>query len=146
MDIEFFYKNNKPCNRREDIISRLANTISDIIELPNSIEVCIYPLGKNVYGGIDKYCINRLALNFNLDYNSIPVILTHELIHVSQKHTKMLEIKQNGHYYWYGIPYTKVLPEEMSYEEYRNLPWELDVQRRETKVLQMALELIVSKG
>jgi hypothetical protein len=34
----------------------------------------------------------------------------------------------------------------MSYEEYRNLPWELDVQRRETKVLQMALELIVSKG
>ena len=146
MDIQFYYKNNKPCVRREDIISRLANTISDIIELPDSIEVCVYPLDKNVYGGIDKYCINRLALNFNLDYNSIPVILTHELIHVSQKYTKMLEIKNNGHYYWYGIPYTKVLPEEMSYEEYRNLPWEVDVQNRETKVLQMALELIVSKG
>ena len=146
MDIQFYYKNNKPCSRREVIISRLSNAISEVIELPKNIEVCIYPLGKNVYGGIDKYCVNRLALNFDLDYNSIPQILTHELIHVSQKHTNMLEIKQNGHYYWYGIPYTKVLPEEMSYEEYRNLPWELDVQRRETKVLQMALELVVSKG
>jgi len=146
VDIQFYYKNNKPDARRETIISRLANAISEVIELPKSIEVCIYPLGKNVYGGIDKYCVNRLALNFDLDYNSIPVILTHELIHVNQKHTKMLEIKQNGHYYWYGIPYTKVLPEEMSYEEYRNLPWEVDVQNRETKVLQMALELIVSKG
>lgn len=146
MDIQFFYKNNKPCARREDIILRLANSISEIIDLPDRIEVCIYPLGKNVYGGIDKYCINRLALNLDLDYNSIPLILTHELIHVSQKYTKILEIKNNGHYYWYGIPYTKVLPEEMSYEEYRNLPWELDVQRRETKVLQMALELAVSKG
>ena len=25
----------------------------------------------------------------------------------------------------------------MSYEEYRNLPWEVDVQNRETKVLQI---------
>ena len=146
MDIQFYYKNNKPCTRREDIISRLTKAVSEIISLPNTIEVCIYPLGKNVYGGIDKYYVNRIGLNFNLDYESIPGILVHELIHVSQKHTNLLEIKKNGHYYWYGIPYTKVLPEEMSYEEYRNLPWEIDVQRRETKVLQMALELIVSKG
>lgn len=145
MDIKFFYKNNKPCARREAIISRLANAIYEIISLPDTIEVCIYPLGKNVYGGIDKYYVNRIALNFDLDYNSIPTILTHELIHVSQKHTKLLEIKKNGHYYWRGIPYTKVLPEEMSYEEYRNLPWEVDVQIRETKVLQSALELAVSK-
>ena len=146
MDIKFYYKNNKPCARREDIISRLTTTVSEIISLPDTIEVCIYPLGKNVYGGIDKYYINRIGINFNLDYESIPGILVHELIHVSQKHTRLLEIKKNGHYYWRGIPYTKVLPEEMSYEEYRNLPWEVDVQNRETKVLQIALELIVSKG
>ena len=145
MDIQFYYKNTVRCARRESIISLLAEAISKVIELPNTIEVCIYPLGKNVYGGIDKYYVNRIAINYDLDYNSIPNILTHELIHVSQKHTRRLEIKNNGHYYWYGIPYTKVLPEEMSYEEYRNLPWEVDVQNRETKVLNSALELAVSK-
>lgn len=145
MDIQFYYKNTNRCARRESIISRLAESVSEIISLPNTIEVCIYPLGKNVYGGIDKYHINRLAINYDLDYDSIPRILTHELIHVSQKHTKLLEIRKNGHYYWRGIPYTNVLPEQMPYEEYRNLPWEVDVQNRETKVLQSALELALSK-
>lgn len=145
MDITFYYKNNQHSYKREIIISRLSDAISSIIELPTSLEVCIYPLGKDVYGGIDKYHVNRIALNYDLDYVVIPKILTHELIHVSQKHTKLLEIKNNGHYYWRGIPYTKVLPEEMSYQEYRNLPWEVDVQNRETQVLQSALELALSK-
>ena len=145
MDITYYYKNNQHSYKREIIISRLSDAIASIIELPTSLEICIYPLGKNVYGGIDKYHTNRIALNYDLEYESIPKILTHELIHVSQKHTKLLEIKNNGHYYWRGIPYTKVLPEEMSYEEYRNLPWEVDVQNRETKVLESALMLAVSK-
>jgi len=144
VDIIYYYKNTNKCVKRESIITRLSKAISEIIELPNTIEVCIYPLGKNVYGGIDKYHVNRIAINYDLDYKSIPQILTHELIHVSQKHTKKLEIKRNGHYYWNGIPYTDILPEDMTYQEYKNLPWEIDVQNRETLVLQNALELLVS--
>lgn len=143
MDITFFYKNNRPCTRREVIISQLANAMATIIELPETLEVCLYQLGKNVYGGIDKYYINRIAINYDLDYEAIPKILTHELIHVSQKHTKLLEIKKNGHYYWRGIPYTNVSPEQLSYEEYRNLPWELDVENRVDKLLTEVLQKLV---
>lgn len=146
MNIQFYYKNTRPCKNRENIITKLSNAISNIIPLPEKLEVCLYNFDKNVYGGIDKYYENRIGISYSLDLESIPTILTHELIHVSQKFTKLLEIKKNGHYYWQGIPYTKVLPEQMSYEEYRNLPWEIDVQNRETKVLQMALESIVTKG
>jgi hypothetical protein len=117
--------------------------MATIIELPETLEVCIYPLGKNVYGGIDKYYINRIAINYDLDYEAIPKILTHELIHVSQKHTKLLEIKKNGHYYWRGIPYTNVSPEQLSYEEYRNLPWEVDVENRVDKLLTEVLQKLV---
>lgn len=144
MDIIYYYKNTNKCDKRESIITRLSKAISKVIELPEKLEVCIYPLAKNVYGGIDKYHVNRIAINYNLDLKSIPQILTHELIHVSQKHTKMLEIKKNGHYYWNGIPYTDILPEDMTYQEYQSLPWEVDVKNRETKVLQMALEMLVS--
>ena len=87
---------------------------------------------------------HEIVINPNQNEESIRHTLTHELIHVSQKHTKKLEIKRNGHYYWNGIPYTDILPEDMSYQEYKNLPWEIDVQNRETLVLQNALELLVS--
>jgi hypothetical protein len=44
--------------------------------------------------------------------------------------------------YWHGIFYTKKPPEEMTHEEYQNLPWELDAYHRQSKVLQEALEIL----
>jgi hypothetical protein len=44
--------------------------------------------------------------------------------------------------YWHGVYYTKKLPEEMTYDEYRDLPWELDAYSRQSKVLQQALEIL----
>ncbi len=44
--------------------------------------------------------------------------------------------------YWHGIPYTKKLPEEMSYEEYNNLPWELDVAKKQQEIYLKALDLV----
>ena len=142
MDIRFFYKNNKPSYNHEVIITSFSNAVSKIIELPESLEVCLYPLEHNVYGGIDKFKLNRLGINYNLSLESLPKVLTHELIHINQKHTGKLKIAQNGMYYWYGIPYTKKLPEEMSYEEYQNLPWELDVVNRQQIIFREALGLV----
>lgn len=145
MDIKFYYKNRPQSIKREVVISGFARAISNVIDLPDTLEVCLYDLGKNVYGGIDMFTVNRIGINYELDYESIPLILTHELIHVNQKHKKHLEIRNNGYYYWMGIPYSNKPLEELTFEEYQNLPWELDVVQRQTKVLQMAMDILAPK-
>jgi hypothetical protein len=145
VDIKFFYQNNQRSKQHEVIITSFANLISTIIELPSELEVCLYPLEENVYGGIDVNRVNRIGLNIKIPYMDIPKILTHELIHVNQKHLGLLRIDQRGMCYWRGIPYTKKDPDEMSYEEYINLPWEVDVQNRQSQLLSEALRLYNSK-
>lgn len=142
MDIRYFYKNNQHSYKHESIITYFSNAIAQVIELPPTLEVCLYDLGPEVYGGIDMYMINRIGLNYDLSFEDLPKILTHELIHVHQKHTKLLEFRINRHYYWRGIPYTNKTPEQLTHEEYQNLPWEIDVKERQSKVLQMALDLL----
>lgn len=142
MDIKFFYKNNQYNQHHEAIITKFANALASVIELPDTLEVCLYPLAENVYGGIDRMHVNRIGINVNISAESIPKILTHELIHVSQKHLGYLVIKPNKMCYWHGVYYTKKLPEEMTYDEYRDLPWELDAYSRQSKVLQQALEIL----
>lgn len=144
MNVRFFYQHNKPKYQYEAIISRFAVAISKIIELPPLIEVCLYPLDENVYGGIDMFRINRIGLNYNLPLDAVPKILTHELIHVHQKHKGTLKITSKGKCYWHGILITDKLPEDMSYDEYSNLPWELDVTNRQMKVLSEAINLLTN--
>lgn len=142
MDLKFFYQNNQHSYKHEVVITSFANAIAKVIELPDTLEICIYPLAENVYGGIDRNRVNRIGINYNLSFESIPYILVHELIHVNQKHLGYLKISPNGMCYWHDIPYTKKLPEDMTLEEYNNLPWEMDVQHRQKKVLKEALELV----
>ena len=144
MEVKFYYQNTHYQKDNEVALTSLAIAVSQIIELPETVEVCLYPLQDNVYGGIDINRVNRIGLNINLSIESQLKILVHELIHVSQKHLGMLKIKPNGMCYWHGIPYTKKPPEEMTHEEYTNLPWELDAYHRQSKVLQQALDILTT--
>lgn len=149
MLVKFYYQGNKGKDTytqvRENMIKSLSYALSTLIPLPESVEVCIYHLPDNVYGGLDKHTPNRLGLNSNLPLERIPEILVHELIHASQRHTKMLEIKNNGTYYWRGIPYHNTLPEHLEYHEYKNSPWELDVDERLDKLLTETVQLAKQK-
>lgn len=142
MDIRYFYQNNKPSYQHQAIIDKFAVAASQVIELPSLIEVCIYDLGNSVYGGIDMLKINRIGINYNIPFNEIPRILIHELIHVHQKHKGFLRITRNKSCYWHGIMITNKMPEEMSYQEYINLPWELDVANKEKKIMQEVLSIL----
>ena len=62
MDVRFFYQNNQHSYKHEIIIDRFAQAVGKVIELPPLLEVCLYDLGKNVYGGIDMYRINRVGI------------------------------------------------------------------------------------
>jgi hypothetical protein len=142
VNVRYFYQNTKTDKVREVMIDKLTNTVSELIELPQIIDVCLYKLDENVYGGIDQYVMNRLGLNNSLTLEELPQILVHELIHVHQRHTKQLEIKNNT-YYWRGIPYHNV-DTELTFEKYKNTPWEIDVQNRQTKVLERALDILTT--
>jgi len=142
MQVKFYYQTKDYEKENEVLLTSLAIVISEIIELPEIIEVCLYPLEDNLYGGIDINRVNRIGLNINLTLESQLKVLVHELIHVNQKHLGLLKIKPNGMCYWQGIPYTNKSLEEMTHEEYTNLPWELDVQYRQSKVLQQALDIL----
>lgn len=139
IDLKFFYQQNKPCKAREAIITSLTNSIAQIIELPKSIEVCLYNLGQQTYGGVDKFIHNRIGINYSLDVYDIPSILAHELLHIHQFHTGTLNIK-NDVYYWHGVPYTNV-SNKTSLQEYKSFPWEIDARERVDKLLTEAITL-----
>ncbi len=142
MNVNFYYKDCQKNNDIEHVLTSLVLAVSNVIELPDTIEICIYPLGNGVYGGIDLHKINRIGLNSSLSMKDIPLILIHELIHVHQKFKGILRFKANGESYWYGLYYTKKKPEDMTYEEYNNLPWEVDVRNKQTEVLKKALAFL----
>lgn len=139
MNINYFYQGKNQSIEFEAIINNLVPAIAKIIDLPSIIDVCIYDLGKSVYGGIDLIYPNRLGINYNLPYDTVPIILTHELIHVHQKYTKQLKITRKKEFYWHGVLITNKDIESISYEEYINLPWELDAYNKQQKILSQAL-------
>jgi hypothetical protein len=145
IDVVFYYQNSKKEAVRELIIKSLTTAVSTLISLPDHIEICIYKLPHSVYGGIDKYTPNRIGLNSSLALQDIPEILVHELIHVNQRYTKTLEIKNNGTYYWHGVPYHNIMPENLEYDDYKNSPWEVDVDNKLSKLLTEALMLSQKK-
>lgn len=141
IEVSFYYQNTPRSPVHEQMIKSLANALGSLIELPNKLQVCLYPFLDNVYGGIDQRVKNRFGINVNLSIDQIPKIVIHELIHIHQRHVGMLDIK-SGYYYWRNIPYGNKLPEEMSYDDYKNCPWEIDVDNRVDKLLTECLELI----
>jgi len=143
--VRFYYQDGNRLPQHEAIVKAFTVAVSKVIELPPLVEVCLYNLGKNVYGGIDMFRINRVGVNIEVPLEQLPKILTHELIHVHQKHTGTLKIKRDGSSYWHGVLITKKMPEDMPYEEYENLPWELDVKHRLDQVFSDALKLVDKK-
>lgn len=143
--VRFYYQDGNRLLQHEAIVKAFTVAVSKVIELPPLVEVCLYNLGKNVYGGIDMFRINRVGVNIEVPLEQLPKILTHELIHVHQKHTGTLKIKRDGSSYWHGVLITKKMPEDMLYEEYENLPWELDVRHRLDQVFSDALKLVDKK-
>ena len=145
MNIVFHYNQTKPKKEYEVLITSFSNAISNVIELPEIVEVCLYPLANNMHGGIDRVRVNRIGINYSLLIQDIPLVLTHELIHVHQKHKGILKIDHKNNCYWHGIFQTNKLPEQMTYEEYENLPWEVDVRNKQQQVFSAALRLTVNQ-
>lgn len=137
--VRFVYEVSTRDAHKEAVIRNFCAAARSILDLPSTIEICIAQLNPHLYGGIqlDWRFKNRLKLNSTLSIIELPIVLTHELIHMQQVHCGVLSVTRHGHVVWNGVTYDT---ENLSYEEYRKLPWEAEVTRIETPTLNSILK------
>lgn len=143
MQVNFYYQHQLKLKHYEAVIQSICNRAELFLSLPPEVDICLYRLNNSTYGGIDRLKLNRLVLSTNLNLKNIPLILVHELIHISQRHTKMLQIYNDGSYVWMGKFVTRVEPEQLPANEYLNLPWEIDVHNRLPSLLKKIVDTTI---
>lgn len=109
------------------MITALFQAISTLITLPQHVEIVFDDLGPAVYGDtkIDARFKNRVTVNTQLQVGDLPSVLVHEFIHVHQSHTGLLSADYHGNVYWRNRRYSNI--DELTWDEYCQLPWEADV-------------------
>jgi hypothetical protein len=139
--IRFTYQGDDYSLAREIVSTRLCESISTIIALPNEIEIRFANLGKSVYGAasLEHRFKNRIAINNTLTVREIPEVLVHELIHLHQIHIGLLSVSRTGIYSWKNKQYKINNPKTMTVENHNQLPWEVDVAIKQQTVLSAAL-------
>lgn len=141
MIVSFYYSNSKPNIQVEIIIKKLCKQAVKVLTLPSTIDICFYDIPQSTHGAIDQTRFNRIILNNNLRLNELPMILVHELIHVEQRFMNKLIISKDGIYTWQNNKFRQPDVQNLNYEQYLELPWEVDVQCRIKTTLKKILDL-----
>ena len=119
---------------RKNLIHRICDITQQKFILPKTLEIEFKSLSKNVYAetSLDHRFQNRISINDDLDDMEIIKPLIHELIHLHQKITGKLSIMRDGSFVWENRTYK--ISSTMTYQEYKNLPWEADVIQKEKEL------------
>ncbi len=139
MKLIFIYKGSvKPPSIYEKFTDRVIKLVKTLYVLPDNIEIQFENMGDSVYGMtlLDPRFPNRIRLNQDLSLEEYMLPLTHELIHLHQMFTNRLQSRPGGRIMWDKTLF-KVNMLEMSYNEYQQLPWELDVVEKQQKLLEL---------
>jgi hypothetical protein len=142
MKLTFIYKGSaKPPAIYEKFTDKVISIVKTLYVLPDAIEIQFENMGPSVYGMtmLDPRFPNRIRLNQDLSLEEYLLPLTHELIHLHQMYTNRLQSRQGGRILWDKTVY-KVNMLEMSYDDYQQLPWELDVAEKQQKLLKLLQE------
>lgn len=142
MKLTFIYKGSvKPPDIYEKFTDKVIKIVKTLYVLPDTIEIQFENMGDSVYGMtvLDPRFPNRIRLNQDLSLEEYLLPLTHELIHLHQMYTNRLQSRQGGRIMWDKTLF-KVNMLEMSYTEYQQLPWELDVIEKQTLLLKLLNE------
>jgi hypothetical protein len=141
-EVIFIYKGqSKPLQSFTILTEKVIQLVRKLYVLPNTIEIQFENMGKNIYGMtmLDPRFPNRIRLNQDLSITEYVLPLTHELIHLHQIFTNRLQCRSGGRILWENTVY-KVNMLEMSYNDYQQLPWELDVVEKQQKLLKLLQE------
>jgi hypothetical protein len=142
MKVTFIYKGSvKPPSIYEKFSEKVINIMKALYVLPDTIEIQFEQMGPSMYGMtmLDPRFPNRIRINQDLSLEEYLLPLTHELIHLHQMFTSRLQSRQGGRILWDKTVY-KVNMLEMSYDDYQQLPWELDVAEKQQKLLKLLQE------
>lgn len=142
MKLTFIYKGStKPHYAYEKFSEKVITIMKTLYVLPDTIEVQFEQMGPSVYGMtmLDPRFPNRIRLNQDLSLEEYLLPLTHELLHLHQMFTNRLRSRQGGRIIWDKTEF-KVNMLEMSYNDYQNLPWELDVAEKQQTLLKLLQE------
>lgn len=144
MTTRFIYQAGEKLIDRESITLRIVNYLSQIVDLPQDIEIVFAMLAEHEYGNtpVNPRFKNRININHKLTTQELPQVLLHELLHLSQIKAGRLSSTSNGQPIWNGNQYT--VPKNADYQYYQNLPWEQDVVSRQHKILPELLAYLAS--
>ena len=115
--------------------------VSEQLTLPDELTLEFCKMANNQYAdsSLKNNSDKHIRLNLELTVNDILVPLVHELIHVNQMHEGRLMITNDGIFIWNMKTYELII-EDLPYEEYLMLPWELDVSHKQPKLMQEILK------
>lgn len=136
-----FPKHSQPDIEKAKVATSLCQAASLYIALPDNIIVELVDLGHNAYGESTLTFNKESKVRINLQLSAKEMIypLVHELLHLNQIHEGKLSVTRFGDCVWEGKTY-KLNQSKMSYKEYTQLPWELDVTSREQQLLANILQ------
>lgn len=133
-----------PDNIKSNVVAVLQHLFvyaQKILELPAQIEVQLMPLpgGEYARSHLSYRFRNRIVLNSDLSEREIMLPFIHELIHQQQAHQGWLSTLPSGTVVWkrQHYPYDP----HCTWEQYINLPWEIDAFSQHGTVLKKCLEL-----
>jgi len=142
MKLTFIYKGGvKPPDVYEKFTKKVVDIVKILYVLPDTIEIQFENMGNSIYGMtmLDPRYPNRIRINQDLSLEEYLLPLTHELIHLHQSFTQRLQSRNGGRIMWDKTLF-KVNMTEMSYTEYQQLPWELDVIQKQEILLKFISE------
>jgi hypothetical protein len=136
-----FPKHLQPDIEKAKVATSLCQAAFLYIALPDNIIVEFVDLGHNAYGESTLTFNKESKVRINLQLSTKELIypLVHELLHLNQIHEGKLSVTRFGDCVWEGKTY-KLNQSKMSYKEYTQLPWELDVTSREQQLLANILQ------
>ena len=128
----------KPPKTYENFINKVILIVKKLYVLPDTIEIQFLNMDKNVYGMtmLDPRFPNRIKLNENLSLDELVLPLVHELMHLHQIYTNKLKSRKGGIIIWENQVY-KIDTLNMLFDDYQNLPWEVDANQNMQNLLNL---------
>lgn len=141
IDIKCVFPDTSHDINKEKLCNIVVSKCASLIKLPNKIVLEFRKLHDSVYGEAILNSKDRIRLNVGLSLQETVLVLVHELIHISQIHVGQLTFSKKGDYIWENKVYCNVASiKTMAYKTYTQLPWELDVAKKQQNLLKLLLK------
>lgn len=141
MKVNFTYHKCSQNIKKELVLINIGNELSNLMSLPNTLLVEFKMMHESVYAEtvLSHKLKNKIILNAILNEKEVIKPFIHECIHVHQMYTNQLGVYRDGSINWSGSRFKVHDPNSLKYIDYKNLPWESDVDQKLPKLLEAIL-------